>query len=87
MDAVYSILAIALLWFLFLIVTRQTGQATKAEEALASIDALLGEEKALPMDLAGIDFKAYMEKVGVDLKADGYIKTEEHRKRKEESSP
>ena len=83
MDAVYSILAIALLWFLFLIVTRQTGQATKAEEALATLDALLGEEKALPMDLAGLDFKAYMEKIGVDLKED-YLKPEEHRKRKEE---
>jgi hypothetical protein len=83
MDAVYSILAIALLWFLFLIVTQQTGQSTKAEEALASLDALLGEEKALPMDLVGLDFKAYMEKIGVDLK-EGYIKPEEHRQRKEE---
>lgn len=84
MDAVYSLLAIALLWFLFLIVTQQTGQATKAEEALTSLDALLGEEKALAMGLAGLDFNAYMDKVGVDLKAEGYIKPEEHRKRKEE---
>jgi len=83
MDAVYSILAIALLWFLFLIVTRQTGQATKTEEALATLDALLGEEKALPLDLTGLDFKAYMEKIGVDLK-DDYLKPKEHRKRKEE---
>jgi hypothetical protein len=83
MDAVYSILTIALLWFLFLIVTRQTGQATRAEEALATLDALLGEEKALPMDLAGPDFKAYMEKIGVDLK-EGYLKPEEGRKSKEE---
>ena len=77
MDTVYSILAIALLWFLFLIVTRQTEQATKAEEALASLDVLLGEEKALPMDLVGLDFKAYMEKIGVDLKED-YLQPEEH---------
>ena len=84
MDAVYSLLAIALLWFLFLIVTRQTGQAMKEEEALAILDTMLGEERAIPMDLAGLDFKAYMEKVGVDLKADGCLNPEEDRKSKEE---
>jgi hypothetical protein len=83
MDAVYSILAIALLWFLFLIVTRQTGQATKAEEALATLDALLDEEKALPMDLADLDFQSFMEKVGVDLKAENNLKHGEDRKREE----
>ena len=84
MDAFYSLLAIALLWFLFLIVTRQTGQATKAEEALATLDAMLGEEKILPMGLAGPDFKAYIEKVGVDLKAEGHLKPREDRKSREE---
>ena len=83
MDTVYSLLAIALLWVLFLFVTRQTDQLTRTEEALASLDALLGDEKALPMDLADLDFKRYMERMGIDLKAEDRLRPEENRKRRE----
>ena len=83
MDSVYSILAIALLWVLFLFVTRQMDQATRTEEALASLDALLGDEKALPMDLADLEFKRYMERMGIDLKAEGRLRPEENRKRRD----
>jgi len=83
MDTVYSLLAIALLWVLFLIVTRQADQATRTEEALATLDALLGEEKISQMGLADLYLKMYMERMGIDLKAEGYLRLEENRKREE----
>ena len=83
MDAVYSLLAIALLWVLFLFVTRQTDQATRTEEALASLDALLGDDNALPMDLTDLDFKRHMEMMGIDLKAEDRLRPEKNRKKRE----
>ncbi len=83
MDPIYSLLAIALLWVLFLFVTRQTDQATRTDEALASIDALLGDGNALPMDLADLDFKRHMERMGIDLKAEERLRPEENRKRRD----
>ncbi len=76
-------MAIALLWVLFLLVARKTDQATRTEEDLASLDALLMDEKAFPLDLADLDFKRFMERIGIDLKAEDRIRHEENRKGRE----
>jgi len=35
------------------------------------------------MDLADLDLKMYMERMGIDLKAEGNLRPEENRKREE----